>query len=129
MHSHLWLLLGICSLCAAEAQGICQNGLIYAGDTDDSYFYCMQGQLVSSSCPAGSYFDPSYLVCRHGKRPSAADGAGATGICQTWGLAADLTDCNRFYHCTAKGATMERRSCGTGQIFNNVYFNCVPGAC
>lgn len=126
MHSsHLWLLLGIRSLCAAGVQGICQNGFIYAGDTDVGYFYCMQGQLVPSSCPAGSYFDPSYLVCRHGKRPST----GTTGICQTWGLAADLTDCNRFYHCTAKGAAMERRSCGAGQIFNNVYFNCVPGSC
>ncbi|KAH8418211.1 hypothetical protein KR222_001072 [Zaprionus bogoriensis] len=127
-------LLLISALCALPCHWACQNGLLYPAETPDGYFYCAQGELQPGSCPTGSYFDVSFMMCRHGVRPTPTEDANggssqSSGICQRWGLAADLSDCNRFYHCADKGATLQHLSCGQGQIFNELKFSCTPGDC
>lgn len=132
-HLHLLLLLLISTLCSTTVQAVCQNGLLYPGETFDSYYYCAKGELIPSSCPAGTYFDTSYLVCRHGTPPTQTSptdtGGSTTGICQKPGMAADLTDCNRYYFCQAKGAALQQGNCGTGEIFDSAKYYCVRGSC
>ncbi|XP_064552523.1 peritrophin-44 [Drosophila montana] len=114
---------------AAESP-VCRNGMLYPAESIYTYSYCVNGELIDGKCPEGSYFDAIFLMCRHGQPPAGSNDAELTnGKCQRWGLAADLTDCNRFYHCNNKGATVERLSCDQGLIFDESKFTCVVGIC
>lgn len=127
----LLLLLLLLALTAKGSSEECRTGMIYPADSVYMYSYCLNGTLQLESCPLGSYFDAHYLMCRHGKPPTAGeDGTGSSsGKCQRVGLAGDLTNCNRFYYCSGKGADMELRSCKSGQVFDLGKFTCVAGNC
>lgn len=116
---------------AAKGSAECRNGMIYPAESVYEYNYCLNGQLQVETCPAGSYFDAHLLMCRHGKPPAVTEDntQPKTEKCQRVGLAADLTDCNRFYHCPTKGADMELLSCTQGQVFDLGKFTCVVGNC
>ncbi|KAH8278211.1 hypothetical protein KR044_002416 [Drosophila immigrans] len=142
----LLLRFGILLVISAARADSCKNGMLYAAEAANEYYYCVNGVLHHKFCPGDdSYFDAQMSVCRIGKPSSSTtsptspstspspstpdDNVEVFGKCERIGQSGDLTDCNRFYHCDAKGAAVKRGNCPDGYIFDLVNFYCVRGSC
>ncbi|KAH8407845.1 hypothetical protein KR215_006011 [Drosophila sulfurigaster] len=146
-------LLPMLLLIAVVTADNCKNGVLYAAEAANEYYYCVNGVLLQKECPGdNTYFDAHNSVCRHGMPPSSSATSSSTtsspltsstlpstsspddnlvvlGKCQRIGLTGDLTDCNRFYHCAVKGDAVQRGNCPDNHIFDVVKFTCVRGTC
>ncbi|EDV96808.1 GH16472 [Drosophila grimshawi] len=107
----------------------CENGMLYPADPPFSYYYCINGEPQYEPCPVGTYFDATFLMCRHGQQTNTDTSLDKSGVCQRGGMTGDLTDCSRYYHCDRKGADLKRGDCPPNQIFDLTKFSCVPGKC